>query len=444
MQTYRELLRVPEFTSLFVASSARTAAQTVTGLALGTMVYTATGSPLLSALVMFGPSMAQLAGASLFLSAADRIPPRAALSGLSLAFAAGSVAQALPGAGVGAVFAVSLALGGLSALGGGVQYGLLNEILPPGGYMLGRSVVNMSTGFMQIVGYAAGGMLVNVLSPRGTLVIGALMYAGSGCAAYFGLSRRAARTGGRPSVARTWRNNLNLLSPAPLRNVYLGLCVPNGLVVGCESLFVSYSPRHAGLLFACTAVGMLAGDTLAGRFVSPRWRERLGPWMRLLLGCPYLVFVLHPPLATACAVCAVASVGYSSTLMLQQRLMELIPDELSGHALGLHTSGMLAMQGAGAALAGTIAGWTSPAAGITAMAAMSVAVTLALAPGLRPAARTGTGRLGAEHRQSVLRGSSRRGSSHTSAITGGEKRLRPLPPRRHDGHRGGDTRGEPR
>jgi hypothetical protein len=49
-------------------------------------------------------------------------------------------------------------------------------------------------------------------------------------------------------------------------------------------------------------------------------------------------------------------------------------------------------------VAGAIAGWASPAAGITVMAAMSVVVTLALAPGLRPAARTGTGRLGAEHR----------------------------------------------
>jgi MFS family permease len=361
-------------------------------------VYSATGSPLLSALVMFGPSLAQLAGAFLLLSAADRIPPRMALVCLSLAYAVGSVMQALPGFGVGAVFAVSIALGVLSALGGGVLYGLLNEVLPAGGYMLGRSVVNMSTGLMQIVGFAVGGVLTSALSPRGTLVAGALLYGAAGCVAYFGLSRRAARNDGWPSIAQTWRNNKDLLASAPRRYVYLGLCVPNGLVVGCESLFVAYSPRHAGLLFACTAVGMLAGDTFAGRFVSPLWRERLGPWMRLLLGAPYLVFILHPSLAVACAVGAVASVGYSSTLMLQQRLMELTPEELSGHALGLHTSGMLAMQGAGAALAGTIAGWTSPSAGITAMAAMSVVVTLTLWPGLRPAARSGIGQLSTEHR----------------------------------------------
>jgi predicted MFS family arabinose efflux permease len=390
VQTYRELFRVPEFTSLFVASSARTAASTVTGLALGTLVYSATGSPLLSALVMFGPSLAQLAGASLLLSAADRIPPRAALAWLSLTFAAGSFAQALPGIGVGGIFAVSFTLGVLSALGGGVQYGLLNEILPPGGYMLGRSVVNMSVGLMQIVGYAAGGLLVTVLSPSGTLLAGAALYVLSGCVAYVGLPRRAARAAGRPSVAQTWRNNRLLLAPVPRRYVYLALCVPNGLVVGCESLFVSYSPRHAGILFASTAVGMLAGDTVVGRFVSRRWRDRLAPWMRLLLACPYLVFILRPSLTLACAACVVASVGYSATLMLQQRLMDLTPDELGGHALGLHSSCMLAMQGVGAALAGAVAGWTSPASGITVMAAMSVAVTLALAPRLRPGATTAT------------------------------------------------------
>jgi predicted MFS family arabinose efflux permease len=129
---------------------------------------------------------------------------------------------------------------------------------------------------------------------------------------------------------------------------------------------------------------MLAGDTLAGRFVSELWRDRLGPWLRLLLACPYLVFFAHPPLVVACAVCVVASVGYSATLMLQQRLIALTPDDLQGHALGLHSSCMLAMQGVGAALAGAVAEWTSPAIGITVMAAASVAITLSLARGLRP------------------------------------------------------------
>ena len=56
---------------------------------------------------------------------------------------------------------------------------------------------------------------------------------------------------------------------------------------------------------------------------------------------------------------------------------------MTGQALGLHSSGMLAMQGVAATLAGAVAQWTSAGTAIAVMAAASVAVTLALAPGLR-------------------------------------------------------------
>ena len=166
------------------------------------------------------------------------------------------------------------------------------------------------------------------------------------------------------------------------------LWVPNGLIVGCESLFVAYAPRHAGLLFVAAAVGMLAGDTLAGRFIPSRWRDRLGAPLRIVLAAPYLIFAVRPALSIAVAAVVVASVGYCATLLLQERLMTLTPDELSGQALGLASSGMLAMQGASAAVAGAIAQQFSPA---TAMAATwppsPLAVTLILGPGLRPAGR---------------------------------------------------------
>jgi predicted MFS family arabinose efflux permease len=184
-------------------------------------------------------------------------------------------------------------------------------------------------------------------------------------------------------VAATWRNNRVLWSSAPRRYVYLGLWIPNGLVVGCESLFVPYAPSHAGLLFAFAAFGMLVGDMVTGRFVPAGWRARLGPPLRLLLAVPYLVFVLHPPLPVGLAAVTLASIGFAATLLLQERLMALTPEELSGHALGLHGSGMLTMQGVGAGLAGTVAELASPAVAMTVMAAASVAVTLALAPGLR-------------------------------------------------------------
>ncbi|MFH0177263.1 MFS transporter [Streptomyces cacaoi] len=376
--TYRQLFRTPEFTPLFLSAAAQTAAGTVSGLALGTLVYRATDSPLLSAVSMFGPSLAQVLGATFFLSGADRLPPRSALTGLSLAFAAATAVLALPGLPVWGVFAVVLLQGLVASLGGGVRWGLLNEILTKDGYLSGRSLFNMLSGLMQIIGFATGGALVSAFSPRPVLLLAALLHATAAVVTRLGLTVRPPRASGRPSVAATRRTNAVLWSSRPRRLTYLGLWLPNGLVVGCEALFVSYDPDAAGTLFACGALGMLVGDVTVGRLVPPALRTRLATPLLLLLATPYAFFALRPalPLAAACA--ALASVGFGASLVQQERLMALTPPELSGHALGLHSAGMLTMQGVSAALAGAVAQLTSPATAMTVMALASIAVTLAL------------------------------------------------------------------
>ncbi|NUP48414.1 MAG: MFS transporter [Catenulispora sp.] len=385
MRTYRQLFAVPEYRSLFLTSLAQVAGQTVSGLALATLVFAATGSPLLSALSMFGPSLAQVLGATALMSAADRLAPRAALSGLALIFSVATAAQAIPGLPVAGTFTILLMVGTLASVGGGVRYGLLNEIVPRQGYLLGRSLLNMSVGIMQICGYGLGGVLVSALTPRVTLLVGAGLYLLAAATARLGLTRRPPRASGRASVRQTWRNNVLLWSSIPRRYIFLAMWVPNGLVVGCESLFVAYSPRHAGLLFAFAACGMLLGDITAGRFLSARWRAALAAPLRLLLAAPYLVFVLEPSATVAAVAVMLASIGFAATLLLQENLMALTPEQLSGQALGLHSSGMLTMQGVAAVVAGLIAQWSSPGAAMTVMAVLSLAVTMVLAPGLRPA-----------------------------------------------------------
>ncbi|MFE0822653.1 MFS transporter [Streptomyces sp. NPDC058847] len=376
-KSYTDLFRTPEFGPLFLSSSANIAAQTVSGLALGTLVFRATGSPLLSALSMFGPALAQVLGATFFLSGADRLPPRATLAGLSLAFAAATAALALPGLPVWAMLAVVFGEGLIASLGGGVRWGLLNEILTKDGYLTGRSIFNMMNGVMQIAGYAAGGVLVTVVSPRLCLLLAAGLY-GAAAALALLLTRRPPRAAGRPSVAATWRANARLWSARPRRHVYLALWIPNGLVVGCESLYVSYDPRAAGTLLACAALGMLAGDVTVGRLLPPRLRPRLGIPLLVLLAAPYLALFLRPPLPVTAVLVALASVGFGASLVQQERLVVLTPDELTGHALGLHSAGMLTAQGLAASLAGTVAQFTSPATAMTAMALVSLAVTLTL------------------------------------------------------------------
>ncbi|MFF8650955.1 MFS transporter [Streptomyces griseoluteus] len=396
MPSYRSLFRTPEFTPLFLAAAAQTAASTMGGLALGTLVYRATGSPLLSALSMFGPALAQVVGATFLLSGSDRLPPRTALSAIAAVFAAGTAFQAVPGLPPGVLLAVVLLSGLVAALGGGVRWGLLNEILTKDGYLPGRSLFNILNGLTQTVGFATGGLLLATISPRGCLLIAAALYLTAALTLRLGLTARPPRTTGRPSVAATWHTNAVLWSSRPRRLTYLGLWVPNGLVVGCESLYVSYAPESAGTLFACGAVGMLAGDVTVGRLLPPAVRARLATPLLLLLAVPYLAFAARPPLSLAVVCVTVASVGFGASLVQQERLMSLTPDALSGHSLGLHSAGMLTMQGVSAAVAGSLAQVTSPAAGMALMAGASVAATMGLALAGRTPARNTAVRADAE------------------------------------------------
>jgi len=383
VRTYRELFTLPEFSVLFGAVSLRVAAGTVSGLALGTLVYARTGSPLLSALSMFGSSFAQVIGALTVLSVADRVPPRRALTAIGITFGLATLVLAIPGMPVWGLLAVIAALGLVGAASGGIQWGLVAEVVPDGAYILGRSVFSMTVGLMQIVGFAAGGLLVTAFSARGTLLVGAGLYLTSALLIRFGLSARPARASGRPSVGQTLRVNAELWRSRPRRYTYLALWVPNGLIVGCEALFVPYAPGHAGLLLMASAAGMLAGDLTAGRLLSPPWRARLITPARCLLAAPYLVFALGPELPVAVIVVAVASVGYSAGLMLQDRLVTLTPPELRGQALGLHSSGLLTMQAVGATLAGTLASTLAIDTTMAVLAVASLLITAVLTPGLR-------------------------------------------------------------
>lgn len=290
---------------------------------------------------------------------------------------------ATPGLPLPAMFAVILAQGVVASIGAGVQYGLLGEIVPPDGYVLGRSVLNMSVGAMQVAGFALGGVLIAVVSPRTTLLVGGALAACAMLVFRLGLRARPPRASGRPSVAATLRVNRELVSTPARRAVYLSMWVPNGLVVGCEALFVPYAPRAAAALFVAAALGMLFGDMAAGRFLPPRLRRRSVTPLRFLLAVPYLLFAVPLSLPVAAGVAAIASTGFASTLLLQERLIALTGEDIRGQALGLHATGMKAMQAVGATLAGVAAQFLPTGTTMALLAVASIAVTVTLSPGLR-------------------------------------------------------------
>ncbi|MEU8076593.1 MFS transporter [Catellatospora citrea] len=385
MKTYSELFAVREFRSLFLANCAGIAAHTSSALALGSLTYAVTGSAALTALSMFGAPLAGVLGSLTLLSAADSLPPRRALTIAALVALAGTAVQAVPGLPIGLRLAVILLVAYLGSITGGARWSLLNDIMPPGGYVLARSTMNASVGVMQIAGFGAGGLLLAWLTPYQVFGIATALRALAAAMTWFGLRERPARTGERASPARTMRVNRELWADRGRRALYLNLWLPGGLVVGCEALFLPYAGDRAGFLFAAGALGMLTGDIVVGRFLSPAARRRCVQPLRFLLPLPYVAFLLHPDLPPAMLLALVASVGFAASLPMQEWLIDRSPPEARGQTLGLQQNGMMTGQAVFAAMAGALADVMPTHRAVALLGCLSLAVTLLLTRSLRHA-----------------------------------------------------------
>ncbi|WP_433532971.1 MFS transporter [Micromonospora sp. CA-263727] len=383
MRTYSELFTVHEFRNLFVANCAGIAAHATSALALGSLTYATTGSALLTALSMFGAPLASVLGSLTLLSAADSLPPRRALTLAALVALAGAALQAVPGLPLWARFAVILLVAYVGSVAGGARWALINDMLPAGAYVLGRSTMNVSVGVMQIAGFGAGGVLLVWLSPYQVFLVATALRAVAVAVTRLGLRERPARADERASAARTMRINRELWADPGRRSLYLNLWLPNGMVVGCEALFLPYAGDRAGFLFAGGALGMLAGDILVGRFLAPAARQRCVVPLRLLLPLPYLAFLFRPELPLAVLIALVASVGFAVSLPLQERLIVHSPPQARGQVLGLQQNGMLTGQALCAALAGAVADLMPTHRAVAVLAGLSLVSTVLLTRGLR-------------------------------------------------------------
>jgi len=387
VRTYRELFGIGEFRVLFTSTSLNVGAGSVGSLALGTLTYAETGSPLLSAFVMFGGPLVRLATSWFLLSLADLWRPRSAMMLAAGVMAAGDALQAIPGLPMTLRILFLVVPWVLLSATGGSMIALVSEVVPEGSFIFARATINIAVGVMQIVGYGVGGLLLLAFTTSQLFLGAAGVCLLTLVLVRLGLADHPPRATGK-AVERSRAVNRLLLRSPVLRPVYLALWVPNGLIVGCEALIVPYADSGAGFLFAATAIGMLTGDVVMGRVIPPALRDRLVEPARLLLAVPWLPFLLQPSLPVACLLAAVASVGYCASLPLQERLVTRTAGDIRGHVLGLHGLGMMSMQGIGALLAGAVAtllGSDARAAGLAigAMSAASVLVTVSLAPGLR-------------------------------------------------------------
>ncbi|AKU14813.1 MFS transporter [Luteipulveratus mongoliensis] len=390
MTTYREIFGIREFRVLFIARLFAMVGIVVSNLALGTVMYAETGSPLLTAISLFGGPLVQLVTARYLLASSDLMRPRTAMVFTAAVTTSTAALQLLPGLTWWMRFVI-LAAGYVAlAATSGTVVALLSDIVPKDAFVLARATMNITVGGMQIIGYGVGAVLLAAMSPSWLFGIATVTGVVSGSIVRLWISDHPPRAVGKV-VERSRRINRELLRSPVLLPLYLMMWVPNGLIVGCEAMFIPYAADDAGYLFAAGAVGMLAGDIVIGRFIPEAVRDRMVLPLRLLLAVPFLLFPLDLPLPVAIILITVSAFGYPAALPLQERLVWHTPDDARGQAFGLSGTGLMAGQAIGAALAGGIAqvldgpgaaGWS-----IAVMAGLSLIATGVLMPRLSRSAK---------------------------------------------------------
>lgn len=385
MTTYRSLFAIREFRVLFLARLFMMTGVVIGGLALGTVMYDATGSPVLTALAMFGGPLIQLVTSHFLLASSDLLRPRTALVITGMVAAVDDLLQLIPHLHWGARFALLAMEYVITSATSGTMVALLADIVPAESFVLARATMNITVGGIQVLGNAVGAILLLSFTPVHLFALSAGASFVAVGVARLGLADHPPRATGTV-VARTRTINRKLLGSPVLRPVLLMSWLPNGLIVGCEALYIPYTRQHAGYLFAATAVGMLIGDIVVGRFVPEVVRQRCVVGLRLLLAVPFVVMFVHPPVGVAAVAGAVGAFGYTASLPLQGRLVQHVENDSRGQAFGLLSTGLMAGQSFGALLAGALAQAISPGTVMGTVALLSIATTLLLARPLRRSA----------------------------------------------------------
>lgn len=360
--TYTGLLRARGAPPLFGLSLANVLGTSLQILALSVLVYRQTGSPLWSSTAFAAGFLPQLVGGSLLTSLADRWPARPVLVVGGAVRAASALVLAATHLPPGAAIAVVALVAVWQPVPSAVQSALVSRLLTGDLYVLGRSVFNLISSGAQLLGLAVGGALITTVGPAATFGFAAgIQLAGLLAATAIPRVDIPDLTTAKWRLGDTWRGNLELLRERAVRRILVSWWVPTTLLVGAESLVVAYvgerggSAAPTGVLLAAFPGGAAIGDLVVGRWLSQAQRRRAVPWLFPLVGLALVPVALH--LATPAAFCcfALASAACSYQLGGQQAFIDAVPERRRGLGFGLFGTGMMAGQGVGPVLSGSVA-----------------------------------------------------------------------------------------
>jgi MFS family permease len=388
--SFRDVFAVAEFRALWIAQLLSVVGDQLARVALTVLVYDRTRSALLAAITFVVSIVPTFIGGVTLAWLADKYPRRAVMIASDIARGMLVVVMAIPGVPL-AVLVVLLfvvTLAGAPFLA--ARAAIYPDVLTGDRYVMGIAVSLTTFQFAQVIGFAAGGVLVGFFGIRVSLLADAATFLTSAFIVRAWIRPRPAPAG----VMSSDREPSRLAAVvAGARLVFAGPALRTPMLFGWLAAFYN-APEGVvtplagalgggativGVILAAQALGQVAGAIMFSRFVAPAVRLRfMGPLA--IATCAVLVlFAWRPDLAVSLLILVVSGLFASYQLAANAAFVSATPQQQRSQAFGLAQGGMSLGQGTVLILAGAAAQHHAPARVIAVCGAVGAVLALAIA-----------------------------------------------------------------
>jgi MFS family permease len=365
--TFADVLRIREFRVLWLADAQSAIGDQIARIALSVLVFQRTDSALLTALAYSLTFVPAMLGGVLLSGLADRLPRRQVMVGCDVIRAVLLGCMAIPRVPIW-LLCLLLVLAVLTeAPFTAAESSLMPVMLEGEYYIVGTGLRTITNQSAQLAGFAGGGLVIAAIGARAGLALDAATFAVSAVLIMSAVKARPAAVtdpaahGDGPGMLSGLFSGLRLIFGSRKLRTLLGLAWLAGLYVVPEGVAAPYANglhRGAvaiGLLMAAMPAGTAVGTYLWVRFVPTGVRSAwMGP-MAAAVGLPLALCVFHPNLVTSLVLWTLAGVFFGYQLQVMTDFVRTVPNERRGQAIGIASSGLLAVQGFGILFGGVVA-----------------------------------------------------------------------------------------
>ena len=355
---FLSVLRIAEFRALWVAEAQSLLGDQLARVAVVFLAYQRTGSPAVTGLIYALTFLPAVLGGATLSGLADRLPRRTLMIWCDIVRAclvAGMAVAHLPLVVVACLLVAAVIVGRPFAAS---QLALLPEVLPGRSYVVGTGLRMVTDQLGQLIGFAAGGLVVAAFGPRsalivdaGTFLLSAMIIRG------FVRHRPAARAANRDRMApspigATFRQGVAVVFGDPERRWLLAIGCLAACYVVPEGIAPAYArsigggAASAGVLMAALPFGTAAGAAVLVRLPAERRRRLLGP-LCVAAAVPLIACGLRPGLALSFVLWAASGVACAYQIEASAAFALSLPNDRRGAAIGLASSTVTAAQGLG-------------------------------------------------------------------------------------------------